>query len=388
MKVMKATYRIGNSLVLLTALLFAACTADDTNDKKTSERQLHISLASNAYQDDGSGVTRLGLPSGYEALNVNSAFPNGKDLLAFIANSNNASEVLIRRMEYVTDWQQNISVTDYTNPYCIYGFVPISDDTSDNASINLLDGSTSYANGVKMTVRNLKPLTKSDPCVIVGAKEWGTATSIDDVDIKLGTFNYTFSSESTHDKICMLLDHLYAKFHFMINVSASYDALRTVKVKKVLLEILDNNDQVVNAVTATVNIVANTGGNNPISSVTFSKNAGATTPYTLFEWDGADETTKMQLETTAQELCTCLAPYDQQRFRLTTDYEVYDKPTDPNVKPQLLKQHTGVTNKFTAIIPDDKKKRGYEHTVTITVNPTYLQVLSDYDLDNPTLSVN
>jgi hypothetical protein len=174
----------------------------------------------------------------------------------------------------------------------------------------------------------------------------------------------------------------------MINVSASYDALRTVKVKKVLLEILDNNDQVVNAVTATVNIVANTGGNNPISSVTFSKNAGATTPYTLFEWDGADETTKMQLETTAQELCTCLAPYDQQRFRLTTDYEVYDKPTDPNVKPQLLKQHTGVTNKFTAIIPDDKKKRGYEHTVTITVNPTYLQVLSDYDLDNPTLSVN
>ena len=283
MKVMKATYRIGNSLVLLTALLLAACTADDSNDKKTSERQLHISLASNAYQDDGSGVTRLGLPPGYEVLNdVNSAFPNGKDLLAFIANSQNTSEVLVRRMEYETDWQQNITVTDYTNPYCIYGFVPISDDTSDNASISPLDGSTSYADGVKMTIRNLKPLTASDPCVIVGVKEWGTAASINDVDIKLGAFNYTFSSESTHDKICMLLDHLYAKFHFKINVSASYGALRTVKVKKVQLEILDNNDQVVNAVTATVNIVANTSESNPISGVTFSKNAGATTPYTLF----------------------------------------------------------------------------------------------------------
>ena len=377
MKTMKATYPIGTGLVLLLALLLAACTADDSNDKKGSERQLHISLASSTYQNDDINTNRA-LPVGYEQLNVTDAFPNGKDLLAFIANSANTSEILIRRMEYQTDWQQNISVTDYTNPYCIYGFVPISDDTSDNASISLLSGKTSYADGMTMTIRNLKPLTKSDPCVIVGAKECGTETDINNVDIKLGAFSYNFDQSATTDKICMLLDHLYAKFKFKIAVGAEYNALRTVKVKKMLLETLDDNNNVVSAVTATVNIEANTSSTNPISSVSFNRTTtGTSTPFTLF-----NSTTPLELETTATDVCTCLAPYDQERFQLTTDYEVYDK------KGNLLKTHTGVTNKFTANINNSLKKRGYIHTVTITVNPTYLQVLSDDDLEPPTIKVN
>jgi hypothetical protein len=188
----------------------------------------------------------------------------------------------------------------------------------------------------------------------------------------------------------MLLDHIYAKFHFQIKVSAAYDALRTVKVKKMQLEVLDNNsDQVVNAVTATVDIFANNKGTNPISSITYRRSAGSVTPYTLFdcEADPDNPTEPLLLTTSAQSIGTCQAPYDQQRFRLTTEYEVYDKPTDASVTPQLLKSHT-TPNKFTAVIDGDKKKWGYEHTVTITVNPTYLQVLSDYDLDNPTFTIN
>ena len=380
MKVMKATYQIGTGLVLLVAFLLSACSSDDSNDKNGLGRQMHISLASSVYQNDG-GVTRS-LPTGYVVLNVETAFPSGKDLLAFIANSTNTSEVLIRRLEYQTDWQQNITVSDYTNPYCIYGFVPISDDTSDNASISLLDGKTSYADGVKMTINNLKPLTVSDPCVIVGAKK--LETDLDHTDIKLGAFSYIFEKNATTDQICMLLNHLYAKFKFQMKVSGSYAALRTIKVKKVLLELLDASDHVVNAVTATVNIVANTTGSNPVSSITFNRNTtGTSTPFTLF-----NEDEPKVLTTTAAELATCLAPYDQQRFRLTTDYEVYDKPTDTSVAPQLLKSHTGVKNKFSAIIGSDKQKPGFIHTVTITVDPTYLQVLSDYDLDNPTMTIN
>lgn len=384
MKVMKATYQIGTGLVLLLAFLLSACSSDDSNGKNGTERQMHISLASSVYQDDD-GVTRS-LPTGYVVLDVATAFPSGKDLLAFIAHSSNTSEVLIRRLEYVNDWQQNITVTDYTNPYCIYGFVPISDDTSDNASISLLSGKTSYADGVRMTINNLKPMTVSDPCVIVGAKKW--ENSFDNTDIKLGAFSYTFEKSATTDQICMLLNHLYAKFKFQMKVSDRYAALRTIKVKKVLLELLDASDHVVSAVTATVNIVANTTGSNPVSSITFNRNTtGTGTPFTLFD----NEETPKVLSTTAAELATCLAPYDQQRFQLTTEYEVYDKPTDTSVEPQLLKSHTGdngVTNKFTAIIGSDKQKPGYIHTVTITVNPTYLQVLSDYDLDNPTMTIN
>lgn len=382
MSIMKATYKIGTGLVLLLALLLVACTADDANDQKAPQRQLRLSLASSTYQSDGTRSNRA-LPTGYEVLNVDKAFPKGKDMLAFIANSINTSEVLIRRMEYTTDWQQNISVTDYTNPYCIYGFVPISDDTSDNASISPLSGKTSYADGVSMTIRNLKPLTVSDPCVIVGIKKWGT--SFADTDIKLGAFSYTFNKDETHDKIGMLLDHLYAKFNFKIAVGANYDALRTVKVKKMTLEALDASDKVISAVTATVNIEAKTTGSNPISSIAFTRTLGDITPYTLYD----DTANPLVLQTTPTAITRyCLAPYNQVRFQLTTDYEVYDKPTDTNANPHLLKTHTGVKNKFTAAISSDKKYPGYEHTITITVNPTYLQVLSDDDLDTPTININ
>lgn len=386
MKTMKAIYPIVTGLVLLLALLLAACTADDSNDQKGAERQLHISLASSIYQNDGGGTNRA-LPTDYVELTntlLLQSFPNGKDLLAFIAHTTNASEVFVRRMNYVTkdnnvtDWEKNITITNYSAPYCIYGFIPISDDTSDNVSVSLLNTNSNYGEGAKMTISNLKPLTKSDPCVIVGAKECGTETDIKNVDIKLGAFSYNFDQNTTTDKICMLLDHLYAKFKFKIAVGAEYDALRTVKVKKMLLETLDDNNNVVSAVTATVNIEANTSSTNPISSVSFNRTTtGTSTPFTLF-----NSTTPLELETTTKDVCTCLAPYDQERFLLTTDYEVYDK------KGNLLKEHTGVTNKFTANINNSLKKRGYIHTVTITVNPTYLQVLSDDDLEPPTIKVN
>ena len=383
MKVMKATYHIGTGFVLLLALLLAACTADDSNDKKAPERQLHISLASSTYQNDDINTNRA-LPVGYEQLNVTDAFPNGKDLLAFIAHTTNASEVFVRRMNYVTkendvtDWEKNITITDYSAPYCIYGFIPISDDTSDNISVSLLNTNSNYGAGAKMTISNLKPLTVSDPCVIVGAAKWGS--SFTDTNINLGAFGYTFNKDETTDKICMLLDHLYAKFKFKIAVGAEYEALRTVKVKKMTLEALDASDNVIKAVTATVNIEANTSGTNPISSVSFNRTTtGTFTLFTLYD----NVTTPKELTTTAEELpTTCLAPYDQERFQLTTDYEVYDK------KGNLLKEHTGVKNKFTAAINNSLKKRGYIHTVTITVNPTYLQVLSDDDLEPPTIKVN
>jgi hypothetical protein len=401
MKVMKTTYHIGTGLVLLLALLLAACNSDSSDStslqgqqQQPAERQLQLSLASSTYQNDDG--TNRALPTGYVPLTderLLQAFPNGKDMLAFIAHTTNASEVFIRRMNYVTkdnnvtDWEKNITITDYSAPYCIYGFIPISDDTSDNASVSLLNSNSNYGQGAKMTISNLKPLTVSDPCVIVGAKEWGTATSINDVGIQLGAFSYTFNKEETTDRICMLLDHLYARFKFKIAVGANYDALRTVKVKKMTLEALDANDNVVKAVTATVNIEANTTGSNPISSIAFTRTAGEITPYTLY--DDTDTPYPLVLQTTPTAITRyCLAPYNQVRFQLTTDYEVYSKPTDTNAEPQLLKTHTGVKNKFTAAVSSDKQYPGYEHTITITVNPTYLQVLSDDDLDNPTIKVN
>lgn len=384
MKMMKTTYHIGIYFCLMLTLLMGACTADTPEVAQTQERQLHMVPASRTFQD-GVMSTRS-LPSGYDILNVAETFPNGKDLLAFIAHSTHTSEVYIRRLEYTTDWQKNLTIADVSTPYYIYGFIPISDDTSVSASISPLEeeGKT-YKDGVKMIVKDLKPLTASDPCVIVGIQKMASATTnLEDVDIQLGAFNYQFE-ESTHDYICMLLDHLYAKFQFAIKVQKDYNNLRTIKLKHLALEALtsDGNElKVMNGVTATVNIVGNTSGINPINSVTYQRVAASSTetvtPFTLFDGESAGVLT---LNTTNQNAGLCLAPYDQQDFRLTAEYDIYDK------KDNLIRKDCIATNTFKLRVDSDKEKRGYKHTIQITVNPTYLYVLSEPDLDNPTINV-
>ena len=365
---MKVTYRIGSCLVLLLALLLTACTADDSDSSQGKERRLQVALATNAYQDNG-GVTR-GLPAGYEPLVVSTAFPNGKDLYAFFANTTNASEVYVRRMEYQTDWQKNITITDISEPYCIYGFVPISDDTSDNVSINLLTGKTSYSDGVVMTVNNLKPLTASDPCVIVGVKDFGTATSIADVDVRLGAFTYSFNANNTTDKICMLLDHLFAAVRFNIAVDDDYAALRTIKLKSMTLS---TSAATVNA---TVTLQTNTTGADPVSQVSYAAGAG-TYAATFFESNTGVMISAANTEAIKQHYC-CFAPSLNNALTLTSTYDVYDK-----TGTKKIRANCSATNKLPAVTAS----RGESVTYDLTIKPTYLYQLSDPDLDNPTVVV-
>lgn len=370
MIVMKVTYRIGSCLVLLLALLLTACTADDSNGSQGNERRLQVSLATNAYQNGG-GVTR-GLPTGYEPLTVSTAFPNGKDLYAFFTHTTNASEVYVRRLEYQTDWQKNITITDISEPYCIYGFVPISDDTSDNVSINLLSGKTSYADGVEMTVNNLKPLTVSDPCVIVGVKDYGTATSIADVDVKLGAFTYSFSADNTYDRICMLLDHLFASVRFNIAVDEGYAALRTIKLKTMTLSTSSAS------VKATVTLTSNTTGANPVDQVSYTTAGAGTASATFFESNTGIAVTAANAEAIKQYYC-CFAPSLSNALTLTSTYDVYDKTGTKKIRANCT-----ASNK----LPSITASRGERVTYDLTIKPTYLYQLSDPDLDNPTVVVN
>lgn len=397
-KIQTATYYLGLLLCLMSGLLLEACSSDSTSDSRpdnsSSERTVRLSAGARQYHVDEAemasapGLTR----TVYPGTDWTPITPTD-NMLVFVTkekDSPTASDVLSRIFYSTTSgWQSNITITDAgpDNHYLIYGFMPID---AENVSISPL--STNYNAGATMTIKGLKVLTQTDPCVIVGVGKQETSTS--DVTLKWGTFDFTFKTGTdVIDYMSILLDHIYSRYHFKVKIDADYAQLRTIRITKMTLEALNNDGQTLGSVNATVNIQANTTNSNPLSGVTFSRNVGARS-VTLFDKATTTNTSYTngivldKTKTDFQEAGFCLAPGDQRCFRLTTVYEVYNRSDKEN---KLIRTNT-VINTFNTANFKEKKitntNPGLDHTIQIIVNPTYLYVLSDSDLDNPTFDIN
>ena len=389
-KIQTATYYLGLLLCLMSGLLLEACSSDSASDSRpdnsSSERTVRLSAGARQYHvDDAEMASAPGLTRTVTYPDPSTEWvpiTPTDNMLVFVTkkkDSPTASDVLSRIFYSTTSgWQSNITITDAgtDNHYLIYGFMPID---AENVSISPL--STNYNAGASMSIKGLKVLTQTDPCVIVGVGRQQESTS--DVTLKWGTFDFTFK-EGTSDVIdymSILLDHIYSRYHFQVKIDADYAQLRTIKITKMTLEALSNDGtQTVGTVNATVNIQTNTTNTNPISSVTFTRNTG-TRSVTFFE----NTTTPLSLTTSYQDAGFCLAPGDQRWFRLTTVYEVYNRDN------KHIRTNTATNTFDTANFKEHKitnTNPGLDHTIQIIVNPTYLYVLSDSDLDNPTFDIN
>ena len=386
---------MGAFLCLTTVGLLTAC-SDDSADSAVSKREVHLTAGGRQYHvDDAEMTSAPGLTRTvtYPSSDWTAITPSD-NMLVFIAKPNDnatSSDVSSRlfRFSATKDWQANVTITDTNPEYLIYGFMPMdAENSSDEVSISRLPlgGSgyePNYKIGAQLTIRGLKVLTMSDPCVIVGVKKMEGKSS--NVTLEWGKFgfNFTDGSGDITDYMSILLDHIYSRFHFQMKVDASYAALRTIRITEMTLEALDNTgSNTLRSVTATVDIRSNTTNSNPVSSISYSRNAGERI-FTLYD---KKTTAGRELNATSfTEIGYCLAPYDQQWFRLTTKYDVLnrngslirsDKAINKFNTTQLKTQHFQGT------------KPGVEHTIYITVTPTYLYQLSDPDLDNPTVVVN
>ena len=387
-KIQTATYYLGLLLCLMSGLLLEACSSDSTSDSRpdnsSSERTVRLSAGARQYHvDEAEMASALGLTrTVYPGTDWTTITPSD-NMLVFVAKDkeNPSPSDVLSRLFYsmTTDWQSNITITDAgpDNNYLIYGFMPID---AENVSISLLSPNTNYKAGATMSIKGLKVLTQTDPCVIVGVGKQETSTP--DVTLKWGTFDFTFKTGTdVVDYMSILLDHIYSRYHFQVKIDVDYAQLRTIKITKMTLEALsDDGTQTVGTVNARVNIQTNTTNTNPISSVTYSRNTG-TRSVTFFE----NTTTPLLLTTSYQDAGFCLAPGDQRWFRLTTVYEVYNRDN------KHIRTNTATNTFYTANFKEHKitnTNPGLDHTIQIIVNPTYLYVLSDSDLDNPTFDIN
>jgi hypothetical protein len=201
--------------------------------------------------------------------------------------------------------------------------------------------------------------------------------AINDIDIKQGQFLYNFNTDPSNEYAYLLLDHVFGAYQYQIGVTESYSQLRKIKLKSVTLSTMDSK-----TVNAVVTLTANTTNTSPLTSVVCTPNndTGSNT-VTLYK-TGANESDKL-LTTSFQDLATCYAPAINQQLKLTAVYDVYDKSGT-----NLIRENCNAENIFTPIVQESDLKPGKRHTIRITVNPTYLYVLSDPDLDNPTITVN
>ena len=102
---------------------------------------------------------------------------------------------------------------------------------------------------------------------------------------------------------------------------------------------------------------------------------------------GGDEVLKTGSEWTDNIACV---PYTGATYyELQSSYEVYDKnvtPAHPN--GNLIRKGSAVNrlNPLSILeLKESQMKRGCEYKLKLTVMPTYLYVLSEPDLDNPSV---
>ena len=415
MKMIKTIARWSHALqggtplfMLLIIFIYASCTSDSELEPAVTEPTgvpVELKGYVAGYEDARKATTRAGVtrawdvPSGF----ASSAWFDDKFISVFFArepyteNSETAlSDSYKLDMEeeffYHSSGNWRVSKTNLTKDkeYYLYGYVPHEKYVS--PSIKHKEGSSNYADGAVLTLDSLNAISTDDYCVIVGAKE-GT-----DADTHSGLTRGQFKYKAgTNNFFFLLFDHLYAALNINIKVYGSYAALRTIKLKDLQLKTgsLDtsaNPDTVAlikKKTKATITLTTTTAGADPISSVTFAPSAG-------FESNNAEvaigslfhSEEGKALETDYIEgmpyRCYFMAQ-DITNLILVTTYDVYD--TTGN----LIRQNCTAENNIVLenlITAQTYALRGRQYTINLTVKPTYLYMLSEPDLDSPTMVVN
>ena len=261
-----------------------------------------------------------------------------------------------KRITYNTGtgkWNASFEV-EAGKTYSVYGYMPKVGGVNSSLTAVTSDGAT-------LSITGIKPVTTDDICIITGVKET-------DEGLKEGllSWKWPISSEDENYKIHILMDHLYAAAQFRLKIDAEYAALRTIKLKTMTLS---TNKGSVNA---TVTLKHNDTGASPVFSVEYTP-SGDSDEIIIFN---SDEGVALD-KTTPLDINACFAPTLSANLTLVTTYDVYDS------KGNLIRENSTATNK----LPNLEAIRGQRVQLYLTVNPTYLYVLSEPDLDNPTITV-
>ena len=267
--------------------------------------------------------------------------------------------------------------------YYLYGFMSNGGNLD-----NLTPATEGYNAGATLNMTGLPTATSHDICVIVGVKKGVKISTDPDVyglsaedPIQVGQFGYTIDAGQNH--VFLLCDHLYAALRLRIKVDETYHALRHIKLKKVWVKDCKNGDAAPFTSKTNVEISLLSNTTTPIQSTTFT-NDDSNSVVDMEQSPLYNNADGLALSTDYSEVQGFMAPIGMTEFTLVSQYDVYD--TNGNlIRPdQKAENKIKISDLF---IATTSLLRGTRYTLHLTVNPTYLYVLSEPDLDNPTVEV-
>lgn len=375
--------------------LFCCCAGDDEPQAPATRHELRVSMSPRQFEDlTTRTVTRADatVSDPFELYDYSTNLSKIDQIQAYLT----ATEVKDGQSKHTVvaapftyqhtddNWLSRVPLVDGT--YYFYGFMP---SEGVGSSVNVAPYNGDYQNGAVLTLNDLDAVSPEDICIIVGAEGYGSGTKTApaaDMTTRLGQFQY---NTTDGDKLFLLADHLYAGLEFRLKLSTAYSKLRKIKINKISLTPDTGDGNVVETVTARVTIVSNTELKNPIvpistgggnytgGSVTFTNTSTGSNPKPAVLYNGEG----LWLSDTDQPFLACFCPATNTKFVLRTEYDVYGR----DGKDNLIRQNQTAENHIKL---QYDLKSGQKHIINITVNPTYLYVLSDPDLDNPTFTVN
>lgn len=245
--------------------------------------------------------------------------------------------------------------------YHVFGFLPSNaNGTNGNSSVAV------NSNTATLTIENLAPLSTDDVCVVIGVK--GKLASNEKV--VAGSFKY-HAPENTEEGfgVSLLVDHLFAAMDFNLSVDATYDAIRTIKLKKVVMKSTGAQK-----VTAVITLTMNNNGTNPITNIEFTPSGTAQDELILYQSEN-EQGTALDVTTPIEFTGFYGAGISSLGSTLSIEstYDIYDK--DGNL---IDKDRKAVNNLATVLT---NITRGKKVKLNMKVIPTYLYVLSDSDAE-------
>ena len=330
---------ISHILVIMALLFAAGCSKDAADNAESAQEPQPASLKV-------VGLTR-----------ATSGNTDWDDIHIYLTSS--GTQVAEGKFGYASDtkeWSTHLKLKSGSGTFRLYGFMP--DDPSLTAS---LQNVTTVDAQIKL--ESVNPLTTIDYCVVTGVRQVETVS--DHTSATRGMFSFDYYSYR-QNYINLFLDHLMSRLVFNMKISPTYDAVRTIKVKKMTLKLAD-----ISSMSVTVTFSDNHG----ISAISYIPTGFAADSCII-------ENEEKTLTTSPAAICTGYMVPDNvfiNKLELETEFEVYNK------KGNKIAERTAV-NKLTE--PLAELQRGEERTLLLTIDPSYLYVLSDPDLDNPTITID
>ncbi len=368
----------------MAALLLASCSNDSDEDRGTRVTFEVRASAPWFTEVPHSAVTRAWAPpTGYYTYEaINSQFEGHQSMqntsieTFFTKNSNTPQQGTFFYDKRSSSWKLTMDIKE-TGNYYLYGFMPKDEAASASVAPN-----STYGNGAVMTLRGLSTVTPADICFVIGAKEG--LSNDDDNGLTSGKFmvNTQATNGNNHNYIFLMFDHLYAAMRLRYTIDANYEALRTVKVRKLELKALPDDDGM--AVKAKQNAVITLEANNTSTSpvvgdIEFTPDNTSADAELEPLYEG-----EVALSTSVPiNFMGSFIPSSTAYFKVRTTYDVYDK------KGTLLREGSEAENTIALrdLFEMSNVERGHMYSITFKVQPTYYYVLSGYDLNTPTMEI-